>query len=275
MTTEIVSVSADEGVQQGTVLEMMSEQKERSWAIVVTADCDIAKWKFGSHLTCARVLSAADYIRHVVGPKKLREVAKNKRGEAVDSVRKAIKDKSGPSAVPSDDAVEHALSQYQTAIAPLFDDSVRVAALVSLIEAVLEVESMTTAPPLEDQVALYSLLSGFDSVTSKRKILQSVSPDSLPGDAFFLSALPNGSEGGFIVYLRGLLEMRPDDIAFRAGEARQRRFKAKAVGRLDAPYRYRLTQMLAAVFSDIGLPSEYETRRKQAIDLLTQRSAAK
>ena len=81
---------------------------------------------------------------------------------------------------------------------------------------------------------------------------------SLPGDLFFLNEVGPDRSGGFIVYLRRVAELSPEAIAIRPLERNAR--LATRISRLRPPFRYRLTQQLAAMFADIGLPREYEHR---------------
>lgn len=92
--------------------------------------------------------------------------------------------------------------------------------------------------------------------------------NSTPGDLFFLNELAPGVAGGFVVYLRRLSEIQDGEIAVTPIEARER--QAVRVSRLAAPFRYRLTQKLASVFSDIGLPTEYEKRCATTLAQLQQ-----
>ncbi|KWF22509.1 hypothetical protein WL84_18600 [Burkholderia cenocepacia] len=67
-------------------------------------------------------------------------------------------------------------------------------------------------------------------------------------------------------------EVFDTDIATKTSEAAPN--LARRIGRLVPVLRYRLTQMLAQVFSDIGLPDEYEAtvkdERGKFVDSITQ-----
>ena len=47
--------------------------------VVITADCDISKGKFGRQLACLRVLTHSDYLRHIWAGRKLDKVVKDER----------------------------------------------------------------------------------------------------------------------------------------------------------------------------------------------------
>ena len=74
-----------------------------------------------------------------------------------------------------------------------------------------------------------------------------------------------------MVCLRLIRELPASAIAIDpVRERNDREVEAVRISRLGTPFRYRLTQQLAAVFSDIGLPSEFEMSRK---DLLSELGA--
>ena len=57
---------------------------------------------------------------------------------------------------------------------------------------------------------------------------------------------------GEIAWLRHIWQVPLSDIAIKTSEVSSR--SGERIARLDSPYRYRLTQLMAQVFSDIGLP---------------------
>lgn len=71
-----------------------------------------------------------------------------------------------------------------------------------------------------------------------------------------LLLLPNAKKlgvAGNIAWLRHIWQVGLNDIALRTSEVGAR--PGERIGRLDSPFRYRLTQLMAQVFSDIGLPN--------------------
>jgi len=85
---------------------------------------------------------------------------------------------------------------------------------------------------------------------------------SLPGDVFFLSGIEGHEVHGMFAMLRFISQCGLEDVAVNRDEVEFGEAKAKRIGRLQAPYLYSLTQNLARVFSDVGLPREYAERRK-------------
>ncbi len=73
------------------------------------------------------------------------------------------------------------------------------------------------------------------------------------GDLLMLPSIKKLGVGGNIAWLRHIWQVDLDDIALRTSEVGAR--PGERLGRLDSPFRYRLTQLMAQVFSDIGLPN--------------------
>jgi hypothetical protein len=72
------------------------------------------------------------------------------------------------------------------------------------------------------------------------------------GDLLVLPTLAVFGVRASIAWVRHVWQAPMRAIAFRTSEARTS--GGQRVARLDSPYRYRLTQLMAQVFSDIGLP---------------------
>lgn len=72
------------------------------------------------------------------------------------------------------------------------------------------------------------------------------------GDLLMLPNIMKLGVAGHIAWLRHIWQVGVDDIALRTSEVAARPGERRA--RLDSPFRYRLTQLMAQVFSDIGLP---------------------
>jgi hypothetical protein len=71
-------------------------------------------------------------------------------------------------------------------------------------------------------------------------------------------------DGGLFVMLRHIEQCALSDITYDPDEIRFGTAKARRVGRIAAPFRYAMTQSLGRIFSDIGLPKDYEVRRAES-----------
>lgn len=73
------------------------------------------------------------------------------------------------------------------------------------------------------------------------------------GDLLILPHTQDLGIPGEIAWIRHIWQVPLNNIAIRTSEVSSR--PGERIARLDSPYRYRLTQLMAQVFSDIGLPN--------------------
>ena len=247
--------------------------------IIVTADCDLAQGKHGAFLSYVPLLRATDYLRLFVLPQILEK-----------SLR------------PKVDELHAKLAMIQQALQPAHPQPISPEVLRSWLtelgtSAVLTELGMPQGAQRDRASELFSLVehawlalktSTFDSLfaaavavrggteTHAQKVRDQLREKlrSLPGDAFYLTSLPEIDDFGFIAYLRLVREISASAIAIRYTDTRRSDVKAIRFAKLTAPYLYRLTQQLGEVFSSIGLPTEYEAERDASSELLLSRHGA-
>jgi hypothetical protein len=99
---------------------------------------------------------------------------------------------------------------------------------------------------------------------AKEKLAEKVRShlSSLPDDVFFVSDIPGDDvRSGHMAMLRYIREIKHDRLFQSPGECRLRGGDAYRVARLAPRFLYHMTRKLAAIFSDIGLPDEYDHNR--------------
>ena len=180
------------------------------------------------------------------------------------AVHQALEVKEGD--LPSEDALESLVS-LDSLPSPL-DVSKRARLAHTLLRQARGLtKSMTSAEALDEALRLRSPDVKALSASRIGTFL-----DKPPGDCMVLPELPSLVPGLHVAFLRAMREVRDRDIATKTSEVAPNR--AKRIGRLAPVLRYRLTQMLAQVFSDIGLPDEYEATLKRErgkfVESLTQ-----
>lgn len=72
------------------------------------------------------------------------------------------------------------------------------------------------------------------------------------GDLLILPAAQKLGISGCVAWVRHIWQVPISSVAIKTSEIQN--CPGERVARLDSPYRYRLTQLMAQVFSDIGLP---------------------
>jgi len=220
-----------------------AEDPLRQVGIVVTADCDLERKKHARLVTLIPVVSVTVLLEKYLLP----EDCEKKRDQIEAYVLKAFE-----------------VDREQEA---------------ALRNAVLK-EKLTTTPELTEAqiVAGKFVADQLDeiSISEYKALMEAIQNSVKKADALSkqilsrgdLLILPNLKELGLnddIAWVRHIWQVPISDIAIRTSELSSR--SGERIARLDSPFRYRLTQLLAQVFSDIGLPdipNSVENRIKEA-----------
>ena len=258
-------------VRQGDIIQWESAVSPwRVMAVIVTADCDIVESKHAGTLSYVPVLGLHDYWRLVTLPRMIDNyLAKTfRRGlvERVKSLRRTFRPEFPDD--PSEDAIFDILrlepgDMMKTLGIP---ESEQEAPLrhVNAYKAALTLTDDMTVDQLATIMAELRVASDPKKPPSAAGVLDDL-PESvtkLPGDAFFIGRIAGVAESAFVAYLRLVRELSSAAVAILPRELRRSGVQARRIAHLRSPFVYRLTQQLAQVFSDIGLPRDYETQRK-------------
>jgi hypothetical protein len=272
--SNIAEYEADLGqtpIRQGDVFRWESEHSERPWlqyGVVVTADCDLAKTKTKGRLSYVPALTMEDYIWHFWREPKFAQTQKSHLMKFTTRVNRRLQ-QDDPQVEISEDA---AIAWLQRLGADQFLDEIRItdngqranfkkiANELTLLSKLLE-----AAEPdlilLKSCYAIKNPKADPDDVKALASEVQS-SLSSLPGDVFFLPHVSDRTDEGIFLMLRNITQCEISTIATRPDEIKFGNAKARRIGRIAAPFRYAITQNLARVFSDIGLPQAYEDKCK-------------
>lgn len=243
----------DSTLSQGDVIiwEEVQDFQSRA-AVVVTADCDLAKNKHWGRITVVPMVPIAHYLEEFYLPKQLAALGQDLTKIFAKHVHKELKVTAEDA--PSEDAVESLVS-LRTLPSPLnAGDLLNLHTLLRQARGLTK--SMKADEALNNALRLINPNTKALSASRTRNFL-----DKPPGDCMVLPQLPGLAPGLNIAFLRAMREVRDQDIATKTSEMTKNR--AKRIGRLIPVLRYRLTQMLAQVFSDIGLPDDYEVMLKE------------
>lgn len=261
---------------QGDVIKWVGDAWSKPWqcfGVVVTADCDLALGKHGGVISYIPALTTEDFIwsRWRV------DALGGKLDDVLSKVAGRISNwraKNGQaSAAPTASAMRRWLER--TGAEGLLDeigvtDKGQRQTLLNVIEpAATLLACMNCAEP-----DLHLLLSAYAEVNPKAAHNRMMMADaiqkswaSLPGDIFHLPNMPEGGARpghGLFLHLRHIRQLDADMVSARPDAIRSGAAKAQRIARVSAPYRYAVTQALARVFSDIGLPDAHDGRRKVA-----------
>lgn len=274
---EFRDVLADEPLSQGDILHSISERED--YRLVVTADCDLARGKHGGRLSVIPILGLDEYILEFWSPRRRAPLVQSLLDRVTKRLRK-LQDENRPE-FPIPISAERSREWLQTAPTSEILETLGAttdtdtSGLASGIELY---QSACSAPPenlvdlfIEDAQLRRAVGQQSDQASAHKALHERIVNDirSLPGDAFFVGAIAQGHNGGYVCHLRLLDTIDPAVISL-GGTDRTNLSEFERVSRLRAPYLFALTQQLAAVFSAIGLSTEYEENRRLVVDARLQ-----
>lgn len=252
-------------ITQGCLVELHNSASAK-YGIVVTGECDIAQRKFSNIFSYVELLPVSEFTwKYIIHP-------------ALESLAEEIADlffdklHAAPDFKDVDPSIIHALLLGDTPFPPVQDQTLAQfhQDAIAARHEIAQLKSNTSALPsarvqLENLYKLAKALQCRTRCHTIQSVYEKLRTD--PGDQFYVGPLPQELEP-HIASLRVLREIHKNHVVTKPSELSAlpagQKF-AKPLCRLTAPYRYRLTQKLAAVFSDIGLPGEFETHRSATL----------
>jgi hypothetical protein len=203
----------------------------RKLGIVVTADCDLENKKHARILTLVPVVPATVIIEHYLIP----DDCEKKKSSIESHVFKKLSISGEHDSITSYALLRDKLAQI---------DNKQQASLKLAVDFLLnEVHSLNLS---EYNLMMFEIKSNAKKIDSLKEQLRN------RGDLLILPDAPELGIKGHIAWVRQLWQTSASDVALRTSELASRH--GERIARLDSPYRYRLTQLIAQVFSDIGLP---------------------
>jgi hypothetical protein len=250
-------VLPDEPLQQGDVIlwPHASGFLETS-GIVVTADCDLARAKHWGRISVVPVFAVHTYVEELLAPKILTKHQPRLMQHFGKAIGNLLANQSGEA--PSLDALEQLLGAAHLPVSLAADGQ------ISAIHQILRQlggwqKYESNLECLSSTFAILNLGGNEGMQNNIRSALVTLPGDVMPIPHF--SGLPFDVSVAWLRVVREIPEKgivrKMSDMAAASGIR---------VGRLSPVVRYRLTQMLAQVFSDIGLPEHHERLVKDQIN---------
>ena len=276
MTQEVTDTDLlEDRLAQGDILRWRSRTPTDAaeYGIVVTADCDLAHNKMKDIISYVPLLRFNTYVSTVWGPEYVSKKVEKILELTISSVREAH-NRTGSNQTLHEQAIREWLIRDEAAdtASQLLGPTAEPRQLQKLSEQILwGREALIHERNLsadDESTAYIKQLTAIaretfpDGKGSAKTILNALDGhcSSLPGDVFFVSLLPNEGEEGFFALLRHIRQCKLSDISLDPVERPGPPLPARRIGSLRAPFIYALTQQMASVFIDIGLPTYHSKR---------------
>lgn len=266
MIIECEEVNSLNEVRQGDILEWVNRENYwHEYAVIITADCDIAQNKNDDIFSYCPIISLEKYIKEYYLRKKIK----------ISTVIKETKSALDKHFISKGDAdVDIDINLF---LDMLKDDGYEQTARYFDIKNQKVIKKLKFIEDFNykkvDNYELYFDYKSLSGNIEKNKVISKLEKDiqsfikQPPGDIFYLNYIANTSNIGFVINLRRIGMLSKDQITTNY-EVKKGQFLAKRIGHLCSPFSYRLTQKVGQMFSDIGLPEEYEKDCSQAVNIL-------
>lgn len=250
----------DAPVQQGDFLHWKTHPDPlyRN-SVVVTADCDLARGKHWGKVTVVPVLSVAEYAEMLVAPRILESLRDRLKSTLLQNLKRATK----PQVEPGETTLDANAVLLDERFSETWRDAPDVARCCRVLRDVHGYQQYASAKEcLKD--ALLAL--GYAEEELAVRVASQIS--SPPGDSLVIPTPPSIGFTFGVAWLRALREVRDNEIVTKLSDWSPGR--GMRVARLGPVFRHRMTQKLAQMFSDIGLPDDFEQELKAHIGTVTK-----
>ena len=240
-------------------------------SLVITADCDICNRKFGMLLLCLSVIPFKSYIRTTYAASELKSCIAKETTQICEQInkwhRKVVAD---ARLISEESAMRWVLREEPKDISstlnvPDSDADRFMSNIANYRTALLAMKAKTASDPLDQFIAFQSAITKRTETECLSSIFSKIQKNRLPEDCFLFTNLPDIDNCPALVLLRNVVGVSVDKICYRSSEAISDEYYLR-VGRLTSTFKYAVSQAFGTLYSRIGLPREYEDRRK---DLLT------
>ncbi|WP_181795069.1 hypothetical protein [Streptomyces sp. WELS2] len=267
---------SEQPLRQGDVLEFLQKEEfPLGWrdtiAIVVTGNCDLSFGKHWGTITYVPAIPFDVYVQQFVVPKIIAtESAKSEKAlhglfdqevasESVDRALEMLQ-------------LGYSMAEIATLLPPDSKDFPRFETELKTLN--LYWVAQTALKQCSDSEQFWRhidrLATDLDRLrkpkTASRETLRKEMKNrlkSFPGDSLYLSEPGPGYGGGYVVMLRLIRSIEDSAVALRPADEYHSpgQHRARRIARLKTLYCHRVVQQMAQVFTDIGLPTDYEESR--------------
>lgn len=282
---ECEEYDSEDGLRQGDIFFWDDASATDMWhqqGVVLTADCDIVHNKSPKFLNYLPIISLDDYINSFWAIDELNRLARSwvpELSKSIDGLRKKFRPELGKldQAFVEEEIIrrkpaEDILADFKVEEPHATQKFLELCSLrLDIIQKLVRLDENEI-----DFDARNSLLQAykFQAKATKNDPRQSLHQrlgnhlSNLSGDLFYIHKIPYRGWSGNIVMLRYIYQIEHARIRPTWGIAQRDGATCYRVGCLKSPFLYFMTRKLASIFADIGLPPEYDNRRKSLPELI-------
>lgn len=268
LSSEEWSIPGDDmPIRQGDVVisRRVTDQTLLGIYVILTADCDFARNKFGSAVAALRVISFREYLLGIWSERQLAKILFDERSKIVGQFGRIARE-SGKSAPSADAIVSWIEREAPDEIAVSFGLDEKAARKFS--QAIARFSSVLKAAlPIDGHVAFDALCrvaaarDDGEVESIRARLWDKARAETHPEDVFYLNSLPQIDGRGYVVLLRDVVAIPVERVVVSAEKAADEGFFLR-VGRLQPTFKYALSQGFGDLYSRIGLPASHEQARR-------------
>lgn len=237
--------------------------------LVITADCDISKGKFGKQLACLRIIKYEEYVQSIWADRKLAKLVVNETKKILEKINKWNRKRTGKESSMSADVAIDWITRAEVdqicsdlEISEDMIEKERVA--FSCFKSAVSTLSRISSNKLTQLAAFRASTSKKDVKECWQEYLLQAQSEPLPEDVFLLPSLPQLAPGAAVILLREIVSVPHNKVCYRTFDASSTEMFLR-LGRLNPTFKYAVSQAFGGLYSRIGLPEEYENRCKEVI----------
>ncbi|MBY0445203.1 MAG: hypothetical protein K2Q15_08360 [Burkholderiales bacterium] len=230
--------------------------------IVITADCDIHKGKYGKYISCLRVISMTKYMHEIWGEKKYTQQV-NEFYEALHKlVNKWIEKQGGEmSRNAAIFLVKNNSDEVAIELLGVNEDAkerelVKIRKFKSILDC-LESASSDGKSYLERFVGLKKIYESAYSIAGAKKQAENEVFSNTPIDLFVIPSRFFCNDVPAVVLLREIIPISQCDIIYRISEKSEEK-KYLRVARAESTYKHAISQAFGYLYSRIGFSESFE-----------------
>ncbi len=255
--TEITN--SKDPLRQGDIFLFNDNGDNNKFGIIVTGDCDLAHHKSGGIISYCSITTAKYYIEkeiiHNLFYQKEKECFEKEISKQACQLIKA----------------KYSTTFFETLINQDLDElDERLRNNQKFISKFVFYKNNCNKDHYNlDELEKLHLIRNPRDTTYRCKIKEEISSkiisklNGLEEDKYFLNELPTQTEAlGFIINLRMIKTISENDLCEDKNIYK--------IAHLEAPYLYKMTRRLAAIFADIGEPEEFEKQKTDIIKFLSE-----